>query len=207
MFETQNLSLFFASAVMLVLTPGQDILHILTRSTTQGRRAGLVAVAGIITGCLVQTFGAAFGLSSIVAASHTAFLAVKWLGAAYLVFLGIQLAFSRKNTPMGPGARLEGVADWPIYRAGLFCNLSNAKTILFYLSFLPQFVVPEAAHKTGALLFLGGAFSAIGAAWSLAVVGFSAAVSRQLRAKPATGIWIQRGAGTLFICLGVGLAL
>ena len=206
MFGTQDLGLFLASCIALTMTPGQDTLHILTRSATQGRRAGLVAVAGIITGCFVQTFGAAFGLSAIVAASHTAFLAVKWLGAAYLVFLGIQLVFAKPREGLATGA-LEPAQTWAIYRAGLFCNLSNAKTILFYLSFLPQFVSPETANKTGSLIFLGCFFSVVGATWCMVIVGASSLVARKLRTTPAIGTWIQRAAGALFICLGVGLAV
>lgn len=177
----------------------------MTRSATQGRRAGVVAVCGILTGCLVQTFAVAFGLSAIVAASHTAFLAVKWVGAAYLVFLGIQLAFSRG--PAQSAGPLTGTADWPVYRAGLFCNLSNAKTILFYLSFLPQFVAPETVAKVPSLLFLGGAFLSLVTVWSFALVGFSSLVAAQLRGGAGAGVWLQRAAGGLFICLGVGLAV
>jgi threonine/homoserine/homoserine lactone efflux protein len=206
MFGTQNLGLFLLSCIALTMTPGQDTLHILTRSATQGRRAGLVAVAGIITGCFVQTFAAAFGLSAIVAASHTAFLAVKWLGAASLVFLGAQLVFAKPRGEIAPGV-MDHAATWPIYRAGLFCNLSNAKTILFYLSFLPQFVAPESVNKTGSLIFLGCFFSVVGTLWCFVIVGASSFVARRLRTTPAIGTWIQRGAGVLFVCLGVGLAV
>ena len=206
MFGTQHLGLFLASCIALTMTPGQDTLHILTRTATQGRRAGLVAVAGIITGCFVQTFGAAFGLSALVAASHTAFLAVKWLGAAYLVILGVQLAFAKRREGLAAG-ELPPAETWAIYRAGLFCNLSNAKTILFYLSFLPQFVAPGAADKTEPLIFLGCFFSVVGATWCLVIVGASSLVARKLSTTPAIGIWIQRVAGALFIGLGIGLAL
>lgn len=205
MLGTQNLAVFLVSAVALNLTPGQDTFHILARSIAQGRRAGLLAAGGILFGCLVHTCAAAFGLSALLAASSGAFLAVKWAGAFYLVYMGLRMAFARsaEASPLHP---LAAVNRWDIFRAGLFCNLCNPKTILFYLAFLPQFVAPDAAHKIPALLFLGGLFIGTSTLYCLALVTGASALTRRFRTDPAAGTWLRRGAGALFVALGVGLA-
>ncbi|MDD5349855.1 MAG: LysE family translocator [Chthoniobacteraceae bacterium] len=204
MLGTQNLAVFLVSAVVLNLTPGQDTFHILARSISQGRRAGLLAVAGILSGCFTHTCAAAFGLSALIAASAGAFHAVKWAGAAYLVYLGLRMAFSRS-----PGASpLHPVAAnnrWDIFRGGLFCNLCNPKTILFYLAFLPQFVAPDAAHKIPALLFLGSLFIATSTLYCLGLVLGASALTHRFRESPSAGTWLQRGAGAVFVTLGIGL--
>ena len=123
MFGTQNLALFVLSGFLLNLTPGQDTFYIVGRSLAQGRRAGVLSVFGITSGCVVHTIAAAFGLSAILATSAQAFLVVKLTGAAYLAYLGVRMLFDR-STASGI-AELPVERSWAIYRAGVLTNVLN----------------------------------------------------------------------------------
>jgi threonine/homoserine/homoserine lactone efflux protein len=151
MFGIHNYWLFIVSGLLLNITPGQDTLYIVGRSISQGRRAGVLSVLGISTGCLVHTLAAAFGLSAVLAASSEAFMAVKFIGAAYLVYLGFQMILSRASPPrqLTTGQPARG---WMIYRQGILTNVLNPKVALFFLAFLPQFI--ESGSNTKVLAFL-----------------------------------------------------
>jgi len=204
MFGTQHLAVFVLSGIALNITPGQDTFYILGRSMAQGRRAGFLAVAGIICGCSIHTFAAAFGISAILAASPHAFLAVKLLGAVYLAYMGLRMVLSRSPDAL-PLNSVTAEAYWNVFRGGFFSNLLNPKTVLFFLAFLPQFVAPDTAHKISAMLFLGSLFMTTGTLWCLALVLFSSALTRQLWENPSAGTLLQRGAGALFVGLGIKL--
>ena len=206
MFGTQNLALFVASGLLLNITPGQDTLYIVGRSVSQGRRAGLLAVAGIVSGCVVHTLAAAFGLSAILAASANAFTAVKLAGAAYLVYMGIRMVLERASSTTA-AARFAPERGGAIYRGGFLSNVLNPKTALFFLAFLPQFVAPSASSRILSFLFLGGVFIFNGTLWCLVLVWGASAMSRRLRDRPASGLWLKRAVGTIFVGLGVKLAV
>jgi threonine/homoserine/homoserine lactone efflux protein len=205
MFGTQNLALFVASGLLLNVTPGQDTLYIVGRSVSQGRRAGLLSVAGISSGCVVHTLAAAFGLSAILAASANAFTAVKVAGAAYLVYMGIRMVLERASSAAA-AVQFAPERGGAIYRGGLMSNVLNPKTALFFLAFLPQFVAPTAPSRILTFLFLGGVFIFNGTLWCLVLVWGASAMSR-LRDRPASGLWLKRAVGTIFVGLGVKLAV
>ncbi len=206
MFGTQHLALFVASGILLNLTPGQDTLYIIGRSVSQGRRAGLFSVFGIVSGSVVHTFAAAFGLSAILATSAQAFMAVKLIGAAYLGYLGVRMLFER-GTDVGAATAFASERPWVIYRAGLLSNLLNPKVALFFLAFLPQFVAPAAESRVLAFLFLGGVFIFNGTLWCLVLVWGASAMSRRLRDRPSSGQLLKRATGAIFVGLGVRLAV
>lgn len=204
MFGTEHLSLFIVSGLLLNLTPGQDTLYIVGRTIAQGRRAGLLSVAGIMTGVAVHTLAAAFGLSAILASSARAFTIVKFAGAAYLVYLGVTMMQAH------PSGHTAGVAERPrtpaaLVRAGLLTNLLNPKVALFFLAFLPQFVVRDGSAHVAAFLFLGAVFIVNGTLWSLILVWGATAMSRRLRERRGSGL-LTRATGALFVGLGVRLA-
>jgi threonine/homoserine/homoserine lactone efflux protein len=203
-FGTQNLALFVISGFLLNLTPGQDTFYIVGRSLAQGRRAGVLSVFGITSGCLVHTFAAAFGLSAILATSAHAFLVVKLVGAAYLSYLGIRMLLDR--SPAAAVAELPVERSWAIYRAGVLTNVLNPKVALFFLAFLPQFVNTASSSKVGSFLFLGGLFMFTGTLWCLTLVWCASAMGRRLRENPAAGVRIKRVAGAMFVGLGVKMA-
>lgn len=205
-FGTQHLGLFIVGGLLLTITPGQDTLYIVGRSVSQGRRAGVLSVLGIVTGCAIHAFAAAFGLSAILATSAYAFAIVKFAGAGYLCYLGVRMLLDR-----GEDARAAKTfapeSGWAIVRAGLLTNVLNPKVALFFMAFLPQFVSPAADSRIAALLFLGAIFIFNGTVWCLIVVWSASAMSRRLRMRRASGLLLKRATGALFVGLGVRLAL
>jgi threonine/homoserine/homoserine lactone efflux protein len=206
MFGTEHLALFVVSGILLNLTPGQDTFYIIGRSLAQGRRAGVVSVLGISSGCVVHTLAAAFGLSAILATSAQAFLVVKLAGAAYLVYLGARMLLDR-SAAITPGAAPAIESPWAIYRAGVLTNVLNPKVALFFLAFLPQFVAPTAESRILTFLFLGGVFIFNGTLWCLVLAWSASAMSRRFRESPSAGVLLRRVTGALFVGLGVRLAV
>jgi RhtB (resistance to homoserine/threonine) family protein len=204
MFGTQHLALFITSGILLNITPGQDTLYIVGRSLSQGRRAGLLSVAGITAGSGMHTLAAAFGLSAVLATSASAFTVIKLAGAAYLVYLGVGML--RDRSPQLAPASFGHESDWAVFRAGFVTNLLNPKVALFFLAFLPQFVDPAASSRVLAFLFLGAVFIVNGTLWCLVLAYGAAGMSRRLRENPSAAVLVKRAAGALFVGLGVRLA-
>ena len=206
MLGTQHLALFIMSGILLNITPGQNTFYIIGRSVAQGRRAGVLSVFGIMSGAVVHTMAAAFGLSAILATSAHAFLAVKIAGAAYLIYLGVRMVL--EHAPhTGLTAGYTAKSSWDTYRAGFFTNLLNPKVALFFMAFLPQFVAVDAPSKVLAFLFLGGLFMCTSTVWCLVLAWSASAMSNRFRESPAAGMWLKRVTGALFVGLGVKLAV
>ena len=206
MFGTQHYSLFLLSAILLNITPGQDTLYIVGRSLAQGRRAGLLSVFGISSGAVIHTLAAAFGLSAILAASASAFTAVKLVGAAYLVYLGVRMWLDCSVSPECP-AGFAQASSWGIYRAGLLTNLLNPKVALFNLAFLPQFVAPLAQSKFVAILFLGTSCLTTGTIWCVFLALAASGIGSRLRTRTSAITLLRRATSALFVGLGVRLAV
>jgi threonine/homoserine/homoserine lactone efflux protein len=206
-FGTHDLWLFVLSALLLNITPGPDTLYILGRSTGQGWRAGAVAAFGIGAGALVHICAAALGLSAILAASATAFSVVKYLGAAYLLYVGIALIRSSASTAMLTGADGQTSQMRSIFLQGFLTNVLNPKVALFFLAFLPQFVSAEAPSKPLAFLFLGAIFDVNGTIWNLAVAWSAARISGSLTPGITLKRWFNRCVGGVFVGVGLRLAL
>jgi threonine/homoserine/homoserine lactone efflux protein len=207
MFGIENYAGFVAAAVILNLTPGADTLYILTRSIAQGPRAGLVSVAGIMSGCVIHVLAAAFGLSLILSTSAVAFFAVKWAGAAYLIFLGIR-ALTTRTPAFETGTYRFSPRDLTtIYRQGVITNVLNPKVALFFLSFLPQFINPASALGPLPFLVLGGTFLFTGTLWCLVLARTATRMTRTFRENEKIGVWMQKLSGMVFILFGVKLAL
>ncbi len=200
-----DLGLFVVSGLLLNMTPGADTLYIVGRGTTQGWRAGAVAALGIGAGCIVHTLAAALGLSAILATSATAFMLVKWVGAAYLVYLGATLLLSRSRTGVDTAPLPAALPR--VFAQGFLTNVLNPKVALFFLAFLPQFIDADAPHKALAFLLLGAIFNFNGTLWNLLVAWSASGVGRRLAAGGRAATWLNRSLGGLFVCLGVRLAL
>ena len=213
MFGIQDLPLFILAGLLLNITPGPDMLYIASRTASQGFRSGLAAVMGINAGCLLHTFAAAIGLSAILTASAEAFLVVKLVGDAYLVYVGFSMLLEK---PSG-GATLEISSALPLrttrqaFWQGFLTNVLNPKVALFFLAFLPQFISVDSTAKPAAFVLLGIIFIFN----SLFVtIGFAALVAQlQAQARARFGgwsrlaLWLNRSCGALFVALGVKLAL
>jgi threonine/homoserine/homoserine lactone efflux protein len=207
MFGTHDLSLFVLSGLLLNITPGPDTLYIIGRSSTRGWRAGAVAALGIGAGTLVPICAAALGLSAILAASATAFTTVKFIGAAYLLYVGIALIRSASAVQASPSTVPRSATIRGIFIQGFLTNVLNPKVALFFLAFLPQFVAPEANSKPLAFLFLGAIFDVNGTIWNLLVAWSTARLSGSLAPNAAFKRWFNRCVGGVFVLIGIRLAL
>ena len=160
---------------------------------------------GISTGSLVHTFAAAFGLSGLLATSASAFLAIKLAGAAYLVYLGSRMLFSRSTAAAIPAA-FSSSGFWAVYRQGLLTNALNPKVALFFLALMPQFIVGDSSSKFAAFITLGLCFITTGTLWCLCLAWFSSLLGDRLRSSKTFADILNRTAGALFIGLGARLA-
>jgi threonine/homoserine/homoserine lactone efflux protein len=205
MLGIHHFGVFLASCILLNITPGPDTFYILGRTMAQGRAAGIASALGISAGSIIHTVAAALGLSAILAASATAFLAVKLIGAAYLIYLGGQLLFSRGTGVVIPTG-FSSTTFRAAFRQGLITNVLNPKVALFFLAFMPQFVSPDASAKFTALLVLGLCFVFTGTIWCMVLAWCASFLGARLRGNPVVATVINRTVGALFIALGVQLA-
>lgn len=206
MLGIQNLSLFLVSCLLLNITPGQDTMYIVGRSVAQGKRAGVLSVFGIMSGVLIHTLFAAFGLSVILATSSLAFSLVKFIGAGYLIWLGIGFIRSGRRHEKIEAIDKEPVRSWLIYRQGVLTNLLNPKVGLFFLSFLPQFVDPNTEFVFSPFIALGLIFFTTGSVWCMVLVYGSSWLTDCFRNNTAMGGVLKKLTGTLFIGLGIKMA-
>lgn len=207
MISGDSLLIFLGAAILLNLSPGPDTLYVLTRTLAQGRRAGFVSSFGVCTGALVHVSAAALGLSVVLATSALAFTAVKYAGAAYLVYLGVRMLLSREGGHVDAAHPASRTDPWRIFRQGVLIDLLNPKAALFFMAFLPQFVVPGAGHAAAQFFVLGLIVIAIALAWEAIIVVFAHVATRKLRASPAVSRWLNRTLGTVFVGLGLRLAV
>jgi RhtB (resistance to homoserine/threonine) family protein len=201
-----NYWMFLISGVILNITPGSDTIYILTRSISQGRKAGLYSVLGISTGGMVHTLLASLGLSMILTRSIILFNIIKYVGVAYLVYMGVKAILSKGSVFEEDGNAEKDLSYGQVYRQGLLTNVFNPKVALFFLSFLPQFIDPSAGRSPLPFLILGGTFLTTGTLWSLILAYSAAALSRKLREKPRLGPALQKISGAVFIGLGLKIA-
>jgi RhtB (resistance to homoserine/threonine) family protein len=204
-----DLALFSFTVLVLNATPGVDMVFAVSRTLSGGARAGVAASLGISTGCAVHSLLAAFGLAAVLAVSPWAFAAIKWAGAAYLVWLAVGMlraAWAPGAAAVVPSAAPERARSWRLFRQGLLTNVLNPKVALFVLAFLPQFISPDAAHKTQAFLFLGAWLVVQGTLFLLVLVAVTARL-RSLGASPRLGRWLNGIGGGLFLGLAGKLAL
>lgn len=201
----QHFGAFLLACIALNLTPGLDTFYILARSGREGRAVGVAAALGIVSGCVVHTLAAVLGISAILMTSALAFSALKYLGAAYLVWIGLRMLLSREQQRQPTATRGMGVAA--AFRQGMLTNVLNPKVALFYLAFLPQFVSMRAAHPQLALLVLGLSFIGTGLVWAMVLALLGAHIHRQLQRRPRLGLWMDRLCGGVLLGFGVKLAL
>ena len=197
---------FFAAAVLVTLWPGPDNLMVLSLGISRGRAQGVAFGLGCALGCLSHTTLAALGVSALIAASATAFLALKIAGGLYLVWLGIQAMRSHAsiNPATKPGeAGAESL--WSLFSKGLIANAVNPKVILFFLAFLPQFVDSARGSAAWQIALLGIVFTAQAVAIFSAIGYFAGHLGELFRRHPSAGAWLDRIAGGVFILLGLRL--
>lgn len=203
-----DLWLFIISGLALNVTPGPDTAYIVGRSAQAGWRGGALAALGISTGCLVHVSACAVGLSALLAASAVAFALVKWVGAAYLCFIGLRMLLSREPKAAAHAVAVPAAASLSrVFWQGALTNVLNPKVALFFLAFLPQFVAADAPHKAMAFLLLGLIFIGNGTLWCLGVAAFAARTASRLRRSGRLTPWINRVLGGMFVYLGARIAM
>ena len=209
MFGTHDLGLFALTVFVLNATPGVDMAFTLVSTLRGGVRAGLAAAAGIGSGCVVHALAATFGLAALMAASAAAFNAVKWAGAAYLLWLAVGMlrtALSRTDAPaQASEPDTAPPAPWSLWRQGFLTNVLNPKVALFSLALLPQFIDADAPDKTLAFLFLG-LWSVLQGLLFLAVFVLLVAPLRRVRTRPVLVRGLHLVGAGLFATLAVRLA-
>jgi threonine/homoserine/homoserine lactone efflux protein len=200
-----DIALFLVASALLTIAPGPDIVYVLTRGVSQGRKAGLAAAVGFATGCIFHTLLAALGVAALIRSSDLAFNAVRYAGAAYLVWIGIQALRHRASFSLSRDGDARALRT--IYRQSVIGNALNPKVTLFFLSFLPQFVNAEAGHVGMQMALLGALFMAQTVVIFGAVAIFSGWIGERVRARPAIGERLNIFAGLTFIALGIRVAL
>lgn len=199
-----ELSVFLTASLLLGLTPGPDMLLVVNRALGAGFKAGMVTMAGIVTGCAVHTLAAAFGLSLLLMELPFAYDLIRFGGAAYLAFLGLQILRHgggldlQAPVPAGGRARL--------FRQALLTNLLNPKVALFILAFLPQFVPAGAQHTALRILILGALFFGIGIAIMTAMAALADRIRRWARDNPKLLRGQSAATGVLLLLFAAGLA-
>lgn len=197
--------LFLAASIALIATPGQDLILVMSRSVTQGQAAGLVTALGISTGLVVHTILVTLGLGVVLQTSEWLYFAIKTVGAAYLVYLGIRAILSANDSLSL--SRDEGRSLWRLFFDGAFSNVANPKVAVFFLAFLPQFVSADSASPTAALFVLGLSLAALTFLIKGPLALFAGRLSFWFRRRPAVLSWLYRTSGAVLIGLGVKLAL
>lgn len=204
MFGTHDLPLFIVTAFVLYATPGVDMLFTLSRTLQHGWRIGMAAALGITAGCVVHTLAAALGLAALLAASALAFTAIKWLGAAYLLWLAWGMLRASMRESASSLAASPAVPASQVFAQGFLTNVLNPKVALFFLALLPQFISVDASDKTAAFLFLGTVFVAGGAIFLIALV----ALAHRMRAFGASRVTrrvLNAVGGALFAAVAIRL--
>jgi len=201
--------LFVVAGLLLNITPGPDIAYIVVRSTALGWRGGAVAALAISAGCFVHIAAAALGVSALIATSALAFALLKWVGAAYLIYIGatMLLRAGAARPPDAPATSIEPATPLhTVFWQGFLTNALNPKVALFFLAFLPQFIGADAPQPALAFAALGLVFNFNGTIWNLGVAAVAARVAAT-RPYARARVWLERAIGGLFIGLGVRLAL
>ena len=205
MFGIQEFHIFLTTAIILNITPGADTIYIIGRSVTQGRLAGVASVLGISTGSLVHTLFAATGLSALLLASAWAFTVIKFLGAGYLIYLGLKMLLTRSNSDRIP-TDFKSSGFFSIFRQGFYTNILNPKVALFFLALVPQFISLDSPSKFVSFIILGLSFVITGTIWCLLIVLISTWCSHKLKPSSPMSRFLNRVTGGVFIGLGVKVA-
>jgi len=203
-FGIVNFETFIITGIILNITPGTDTMYILSRSISQGKKAGILSALGIATGAVFHILFATLGLSIIIAKSAIVFNAVKLLGAIYLIFLGIKTLVNKTTPNFELSSNTMNYQK--IFISGIMTNILNPKVALFFMAFLPQFINPVHIESPLPFLILGTTFLTTGTIWCLVLALFASKLSSKIRANYTFKKWLDKITGSIFIALGIKLA-
>jgi threonine/homoserine/homoserine lactone efflux protein len=205
MFTEQNLYLFFVASLLLNLTPGNDVIYVISRSISQGAKAGIISAFGIFIGCFVHILAAILGLSIIIAESAMLFDIIKFIGAAYLIYLGIK-AFTAATDTKNNIEKLPVASKRKLFKQGIITNALNPKVAIFFLSFLPQFVDAGSSFYKLQLFTLGLWFAVQGTLILILIAVITGRTGNFLKRNASFWKWQQKITGIILISLGIKIA-
>ena len=195
--------LFILASCALIVTPGPDLIYVLTRGVSGGRNAGLLSAVGVVSGILVHTIAASLGLAILLQTSQIAFWSVKVLGGIYLIYMGVQLLISKKSFHFDSASQEVSVRKCLVQ--GFLSNVLNPKVALFFVSFLPQFVSPSSAPQSSQMIVFGLVFAGLTILFLGFVGCFSGWIGNWLKKKPKAANPIRWGSGGILTLLGLKL--
>lgn len=204
--DIHNFWVFALTGLILNLTPGNDMLYVASRSTGQGMKAGIVSAFGILAGCFVHILAAVAGLSAIIAQSAVTFNIIKYIGALYLIYLGLRAVYSKRKSLTLPGIT-PTLPNHKIFWQGVATNVLNPKVGLFFLAFLPQFIDLNSAGTHWQILFLGTWFNISGLIINVLVAVLFGRLGNWLSNSPRLLQWQEKITGIVLIALGIKVAL
>ena len=204
MFEI-SWTIFIITSLVLIITPGQDMILVMSRSISHGAKAGVATAAGVSIGLIIHTVLATLGLGAVLRASELLFLIIKLVGAGYLIYLGMKLLFTKNDELLFQNSGKHSF--FKLFLNGAFSNISNPKITIFFFAFLPQFVKSNAAYPTLSIFILGLIFAILTFSIKGPVGFFSGTLSAWLRKRPSVLKWIYKTSGLIIVGLGVKLAL
>jgi RhtB (resistance to homoserine/threonine) family protein len=198
---------FLLAGILLNLTPGNDTIYILSRSIAHGRNAGILSALGIGSGSVVHTMLAAFGLSIIISRSILVFSIIKYLGAIYLVYIGIKMIMDKSRLQFKADIQPAQKKSASIYRDAALTNIFNPKVAMFFIAFLPQFIEPTYKSSIIPFITLGFTFTFTGTIWCILLALFSSRIFLKLRDNRKLSFYLNKTCGAVLIGLGIKLAL
>ena len=198
---------FFTTVFVINISPGPDVIYIVSKTIAQGRKVGIASSLGIWSGALVHVAAAALGLSAVLAASATAFGIVKYIGAAYLIYLGIQSLISKGETFNMHESTGKRTTLWKAFGQGVLVDILNPKVAIFFMAFLPQFIRPELGHYSAQIAILGFLVILVAIPIELFFVITADQTSSFFRKNRRYSFWLERASGSILVALGIRLAL
>lgn len=203
MFGITNYGMFILSSVILNITPGSDIIYVISRASVGGRKVGVVSAFGICTGILIHTVFVALGLAAILASSAVAFNIMKALGGLYLLYMGFKAVLSKESIISESEVKNERLPV--VFRQGVLTNALNPKVALFFLSFMPQFVLMDNSYGPLPFLILGLTFFTTSIIWCLFLAYVSSFASKVLTKNEKVSKFANKFAGIIYIILGLNI--
>lgn len=203
--DLQNYLLFVGASIILCVVPGPDIIYLLSRTIAQGKKAGVAAALGINLGGYFHLTAAILGISAIIATSSLAFVILKWCGAAYLIYIGLQAILSSTALQLDENHNSSPVLK-TIFWQGFVSDALNPKVAIFFISLLPQFIQPEPGNTLNQLILLGFTVNIIALPINLAIVWFFHSASKRIRQSNRISKSLNNAMGVVFIGLGLRLA-
>ena len=206
MLGIENFMTFMVTALFFIMTPGIDTVFVLNKSIGQGRKSGIVSAMGINTGILTHTFLSAIGLTVLIAKSAIAFMVIKYIGAAYLVYIGVKKYMDTSALFTEQTVSEAKNSSKNDFWSGFFTNSLNPKVALFFLAFFPQFITPSKLEDPVPFVLLGVTFAIIGVIWYVILTLFASTFSTKIKGNPNSGIWLNKISGFVFVLMGLQIA-